>query len=62
MKSGPIQAACERCPARATGTHEELVAASWLPCPRKGGKLAWMCPACNPTTKGGKPGLGLSTP
>ena len=37
------------CGAHASGTRAELVALQWLPCPRKGGKLDWMCPKCNPT-------------
>lgn len=59
---GALNARCERCSARKEGkTRDELAAAGWLPCPRKGGKLAWMCAECNPVTRGTKPGPGLST-
>lgn len=36
------------CNARGSGTRAELEALKWLPCPRKGGKLEWKCPKCNP--------------
>lgn len=46
-----LDASCNErgCDARHTGTRAELAALKWLPCPRKGGKLEWKCPACNPT-------------
>lgn len=57
---GALNARCERCKTTREGTRVELEAAGWLPCPRKGGKLAWLCPEHNPM-KGPAPGPGLST-
>lgn len=48
------------CSMMLVGTREELLASGWLDCPRKGGKMAWLCPEHNPT-RGKKPGPGLST-
>jgi hypothetical protein len=64
----PIVARCETCSASvnaATADRDEaraeLEALGWLPCSRKGGKLAWLCPTHNPT-KGPAPGGYRSTP
>lgn len=55
---------CDRCSAKITtetsDPKAELKAADWLPCPRKGGRLAGMCPKCRP--RGLPTSPGRSTP